>query len=159
MANAIGTIGNIPTLTVAGRLFTDLTSIIMLATHTTTGGSRNGTFRKMGSGSGAGYQVTAGKTMTVYAANFTINQTAATEVPAIAQSDNDVGIDSATALTNAVYFGSESSSRFTLAVTPAAAVGSTVSIPLFGKVAAAKYCTVNSGNTADLVCYAYSYEA
>lgn len=158
MATPIGTIGNIPTFTVAGRLFTDLTTLINLATHVSSGGNRNGTFRKMGSGTSSGYQVTAGKTLIVAAAFFVINQTAASETPAVAQSDNDVGFDSASALTNAVYFGSESTSRFVLCVTPAAAVGSGVSVQLNGKVAAAKYCTVNGGNAADLVIQAWGYE-
>lgn len=157
MANAIGTIGNIPTLTIGGRLFTDLTTIIPLYTHVTSGGNRFGTFRKMGAGTGAGYQVTAGKTMIVYASQMA-NDAAALETASYAQTDADVGLDSATALTNPVYFGSESTTFRAVLGSTTSAAGSVVNLALSGKVAATKYCTANGANVSNASHLAWAYE-
>jgi hypothetical protein len=107
MANKpIGTIGNVPTVTMGGRVFTDLDNLIYLSGAVPTGARC--TLRK--NNGSAGYQVTTGKTMTIYAAvgfpsttsygNFTLFY-----------ADNDVGQSSSTALTNGVYLNGDSASR------------------------------------------------
>lgn len=104
MATPIGTLGNIPNLVVGGRVFTDLTNLIVLAAYVTTASNR-ATFRKINTS--AGYAVTAGKTLTIYAAKATaassLSTTSAVTTATFAYSDNDVGLDTATAFTNPVY--------------------------------------------------------
>lgn len=101
MAKPIGTLGTIPTLEIGGRVFTDLTTLIRLSGFTNT--NDNCTLRK--SNGSAGYQVTGGTTLTIKAVKQTTRSALAGARLSIllAQSDNDAGVDSATALTNPVY--------------------------------------------------------
>lgn len=100
MAKPIGTLGTIDTLTVGGRVFTDLTNLIILGMAN--GGGFNSTFRKQypTNVTGAGYQVTGGKSLTLWAAQ--ILALGADNIQ-ILYSDNDVGLSSGTAFTNPVY--------------------------------------------------------
>jgi hypothetical protein len=155
MARQIGTLGTIDTITVGGRVFTDLTNMIIL--HGRHVGTNGCTLRK-DSGS-AGYQVTTGKTMTVYATrSWCIN--AANDTPTLAQSDNDVGVNSATALTNAVQQAGSSSITYapeysvnTLGTQPSESV-------LAFPIAALKYLTSKGATaSADIRVTAFCYEA
>lgn len=69
MARPIGTLGNIPTITVGGRVFTDLTSLKFLAAYITTGSTDIYSSLRL-TGTSTGYA--AVNTLTIYAvqANF-----------------------------------------------------------------------------------------
>lgn len=99
MARPVGTLGAAPSLTVGNMTFTDLDNLIVLFAW---GSDTTMTFRKINGSSApsAGYQVTAGKTLYIYAGKSLSNS--AGSGPALFQSDNDVGYNSATALTNQV---------------------------------------------------------
>lgn len=92
--------GAVPSLTVGGRVFTDLANLITLECFHTSGGSANSTFRVPGGA--AGYQVPAGKTLRLWAASMMCNA-ASSGSPALLYSDNDVGQQTATAYTNPSY--------------------------------------------------------
>lgn len=102
MATPIGTLGTIPTLTVGGRVFTDLTTLIILAGYQ--GSNARTTLRVPGASSG--YPVTTGKTLTVHAARFSCSNTPGTQgyITQLVQSDNDLGYDSNTSYTNPKYY-------------------------------------------------------
>lgn len=98
----------IPSLTVAGRVFTDLENLTHLrgfAEGTTT---VRASFRKLTAV--AGYQVPTGKKFVVKAIRCcsTVSSSNANLMFLLAYSDNDVGINSSTAFTNAVYVGGSS---------------------------------------------------
>lgn len=95
-----------PSLTIGGRTFTDLDNLIILTCYSAATGG--GTFRAQGSSSG--YQVTSGKTLRVLAVKSTSGTSTATPTYLLAQSDNDIGLNSATALTNPVYHNGSSAS-------------------------------------------------
>lgn len=159
MATPIGTLGTIPSLTVGGQVFTDLTTLIVLygSVATTT---RYTTLRKPGATSG--YQVTTGKTMTIRAAK--INYITPTGSPTInfLYGDTDVGINSASAPTNPVYLGGDSSSSCgVLGGTSGASSGPATygeSSPFF-PVVALKYSAMFLNVTATVNILAYAYEA
>ncbi len=100
MAKPIGTLGTIDTLTVGGQVFTDLTTIIGLVAFSNT--NTNGSFRVPFAA--AARVVTSAKTFTVNAVKVWTNSTAQLTQFKLAYSDNDVGMDTATALTNGVYY-------------------------------------------------------
>jgi hypothetical protein len=150
MATQIGTLGNIPTLTVAGVVYTDLTNLIVLAAYAT--GTNNGTGRRPGATSG--YQVTAGKTLTIRSVLIHSSATTAPNTK-FAQSDNDVGVDSGTALTSPIYLVSSAN-----IYSAAAAIGSEAAIPMFFPVLATKYWSFTSGTGSSAVtALSYGYEA
>jgi hypothetical protein len=96
---------NVPSLTIGGRVFTDLTNLKILQ------GVANGTTNVRCSlreaGASAGYQVPVGKTFKVLAVVFQVGASAAgtSNSVAFAYSDNDVGVAASTAFTNPVYIG------------------------------------------------------
>lgn len=90
----------IPTLTVGGRVFTDLQNLIILKGYAQL--SQNATLRNF-TGT-AGYQVTAGKTLQIQAVEWQTNSYFTTGHSVfVLQTDNDVGLNTATAFTNPVY--------------------------------------------------------
>lgn len=96
-----------PTLTVGGRVFTNLstdttTGLIMLLAYTT-GTGYNSTFRSPNATSG--YAVPAAKTLRVLAMRIFAPYTAQSSESSIGYADNDVGIATTTAFTNAVRMG------------------------------------------------------
>lgn len=102
MANIInGSV--IPFLQVGGRMFTDLSNLIKLSAFCNGVGNGYSTFRKENGGL-AGYTPSGSKSFKLQALiiRAAVAQPAAAPFY-IAQSDNDVGIASNTALTNAVY--------------------------------------------------------
>jgi hypothetical protein len=152
MAQPIGTIGTIPTLTIGGRVYTDISSNLKrLITHVAATGG--GTFRLF-SGS-AGYAVTTGKTLTIESLRREdLSSTVGTGI-AMAQTDNDIGLNSATALTNAVYWGGSNT------LTPSISTGSGTNVvaDIYFPVAALKYCTMTNSTTNDVTFQAWGYEA
>jgi len=100
-SSPVGTLGTIPTLDIGGRIFTDLTNLIVLQAQNTTT-SHWGTFRKPNSTSG--YQVTSGKTLHILGAQSSIIVDGGAGGNAtVLYGDTDVGIDSASAPTNPIY--------------------------------------------------------
>lgn len=102
-----------PSLTVAGRVFTDLTNLIILycqagISATTT----NCTFRK--SGGSAGYTPSGSKAFKAYALTIE-NYNSSTSVGAAAQlltTTADAGFDTATAFTGPVYLAANGGATF-----------------------------------------------
>lgn len=88
-----------PTLQVGGRVFTDLTNLIVLGTRAD--GGQFGTFRDLNTN--AGYQVTTGKTLTIHAARMIPRDGGITTHGNIFYGGNDVGLNSASAPTTPVY--------------------------------------------------------
>lgn len=76
MARPIGTLGTIPTLTIGGHTFADLTTLIYLACRSTSGGSRWQSLQYQADKST--YQVTSGKTFELRA--ITLMQQSSTQV-------------------------------------------------------------------------------
>ncbi len=154
MAKPIGTLGVIDTLTIGGRVFTDLTTILCLYTKGTS--TNRCTFRLYGSQSGAGYVVTGGKTLRIYA--YYLQSPSASVVSAlIAQTDNDIGLGAATAFSNPIYFGTESSTTADPIQIPAATTQSQAASPL-GKVLAGKYLSLDNNGGGTSLVTAYGYE-
>jgi hypothetical protein len=151
MATPIGTLGTIPSITVGGRVFTDLTSLKVLSSGVIT--NPRCTFR-LPTGS-AGYQVTAGTTLTVSAIRI-VPSTTGLSVCTLAQTDNDVGLDSATAFTNPVYQGG-STTIWTHAISSTIPTAVEATATLF-TVAAQKYLS-SLGNTNGERYIAFGYEA
>jgi len=91
--------GNAPTITVGGRVFSDLKNLIVIRTRVGVGGNLYGTARSLNASSG--YQVPAGKTLRITAVRevgSTLNQAVS-----IGHGDDDKGMNSAAAPTNAVW--------------------------------------------------------
>lgn len=68
----IGTLGTIPTLTIGGRVFTDLENLITLAGHASTGGSTESGLKRIGPAFSTAYQVPASKALRVLAVKLGI---------------------------------------------------------------------------------------
>lgn len=108
MATPIGTLGTIPTITVGGRVFTDLTTIIILQAYmNSSAATRYSTFRRTSSG----YQVTTAKTLKLHAAKWSGIGTNSGGFT-MGYGDNDVGFSSASAPTNETFpfYGSATNS-------------------------------------------------
>lgn len=97
MATPIGTLGTIPSLSVGGVMFTDLSTLIVLFAPQNQASNTNTTARK--AFAGAGYQVTSGKTYIIRATRF---HSSAAAAYLLKYSDNDVGVVTATSFTNGV---------------------------------------------------------
>lgn len=88
-----------PTVTVGGRVFTDLTNLIALtATMNAGAAARYSTFRR----GSAGYQVTAAKTLKLSAMKSLVMGTGS-GIITLGYGDNDVGFTSSAAPTTATY--------------------------------------------------------
>lgn len=161
MANkAIGTIGNVQTMTVGGSLFVDTTNIIILFGGTDGATNVNSGSRKFGAQGGVTYQVTTGKTLIINAYRG-IQLGSAGNDSSMAQVDNStLGFNVSTALTNPIFFGSESSTYKSLFYVTST-IGSTFEHgSVAGKVAALKYLAFQQSATANssLSHFAYGYE-
>lgn len=136
----------IPNLTVAGRVFTDLARLIILIGPTENAASSSRTTLRKPSGS-AGYQVTTGKTLTVYAIRAI--STANTFSAFLAQTDNDVGIAGNTAFTNPVYFAGLSPSTDPVFFATLNAAGYTLEIACDFQVVSQKYLSIDSNSAVN----------
>ena len=94
---------NTPSITIAGRVFTDLDNLIILGGSTGSSGDDTCTFREPNGT--AGYQVPVGKKLVVKAMKCSVlSVTAAVQFSgALVYADADVGLNSTTSLTNPVY--------------------------------------------------------
>jgi hypothetical protein len=102
MAIPIGTIGTIPTLTVGGRVLTDLTNLITLYAPITTSGHYT-TARQ--AAASAGYTPSGSKAFKVAAMVPVPNGGASSTNFGILYGNTDVGFDSASAPTSPIYPG------------------------------------------------------
>lgn len=105
MAQPIGTLGVIPTLTIGNRVLTDLTTLIVLHAGLNEGGGAAiwSTFRK--DFATAGYPVTALMTLNIAAAMVLVRVSEATVLAQFGYGDTDVGLASAAAPTTPKYTG------------------------------------------------------
>jgi hypothetical protein len=152
-ATPIGTLGTTPDFNVCGvnscRRFTDLTNLLILYAHCIGAGGANGTFR-LTSGT-AGYLVPGGKTLRI---NAILVRGTASSSAKFAQSDNDVTVDSATALTNPVYVSGDIKYDILF---PSVA-GNESMVPMSFPVATGKYFTMAcGGGTTDQLAIAFGY--
>jgi hypothetical protein len=132
-------------------VFTRMRSLIRLYGF---GVPNRSTGRKLGSQSGAGYAVTASKTLEIYASEVTPTTASQVDVN-LAQIDNDMGLNTTTAFTNPVHFGSEASGGVQMICAPGTA-GQTKETAVFGKVTAGKYLGINiSAGNAMFTGYGY----
>jgi len=156
MATPIGTLGTIPTLTVAGRVFTDLTNLIYLGT-VISGGPTDATFRLLSGSGGAGYQVTGGKTLTIYAISA-VTKTNNSIGLGLVQSDNDCGFSGS--FSNPVYeIGDVASDMHALnSVIGTGIIQSNCEDQAFFQVAATKYLGLRNDAAANIKCKAFGYE-
>lgn len=158
MAIPIGTLGTIPTLTVGGVVFTDLTNLIILKAYLLTA-SNHSTMRKV-TGS-AGYQVTTGKVLTFRAYDAVVETTSSTgPFFSMSYTDNDCGSDSATAPTNQVFEGGAATiARYgTWSAVPTN--GAPYQGLSFFQIPSQKYCTLDvKTGTVITIARTYGYEA
>lgn len=148
MARGITTAGAIPTLTIDGRTFTDLTTLIKLYTHNTTAG-RYGTCRKQ-DGSGTGYAAVA--TLRIAAIRVNLQSGTSSSVKMM-RSDNDVTFDSSTAPTNPNYYGNMNTTHFLVA-----GLGSKTDYAVDFAVSVGKFLTFDNVTNADQAIHAWGYD-
>lgn len=133
-----------PTITVGGRVFTNIADLIILATVNST--NLYGTFR-ISSGS-SGYQVTSGKTYTVYAIRLFSTTASAWVSQAVGYGDTDVGLNSGSPPTNNVQ-------SFGTAI-PSVAGTADAEAPMKFAIPAQKYPYIaGTGGTCTAVIYGY----
>lgn len=143
MAKPIGTLGVIPTLTVGGWTFTDLTTLIILHAASSNSGDFY-TLRK--SNASAGYQVTAGKTYTINAVEIAM-ATVGSSIYYFGYGDTDVGFVSASPPTNAFYLANDSTLGGQL-LPMALPVGQILGIPMIFPIPALKYVFMSPAASA-----------
>jgi hypothetical protein len=97
----------IPSLTVGGRVFTDLANLIILYGLVQGTTNVNGTFRRQTGTATAGYTPSGAKSFRALAIKTQVQHTTATASygHVIGYSDNDVGVAAAAALTNFKQLG------------------------------------------------------
>lgn len=142
----------VPCLTVGGRVFTDLSNLIILTTYVTGTSTYISTLRR--ANGSAGYQITAGKTLTIYAAQMHIIVASSVNI-GLGYGDNDVGQLTTTVPTNPVYVaGAAGVGIFSLAAIGFFEASTNFQIP------ATKYGFVNAQATAGAgTIRLYGYEA
>lgn len=92
----------VPSLTIGGRVFTDISNLIVLCGGPATAARFSTLRRPNGS---AGYQITAGKTFRIEAIVIFSGTAASIATYNLLYGDTDVGLDSAAAPTTPVYCG------------------------------------------------------
>jgi hypothetical protein len=169
MANVIGNLGTIPTLTIGGRIFTDVGSPgsagnlkILIGRPAGATNIFSGLLLE-GSQVATAYQVTNGKSLIIDAEKLT-NQTATSgdDQVAAGQADNALAFPTSSTPTNPIYFISETTTVIELiGMGGGTANGNVVYSNVRGKIASQKYgfCKglVGGGNSACLF-EAYGYE-
>lgn len=153
MSTPIGTLGNVPTLTVGGRVFVDLVNLLILgASCDSSNIVQYGTFRKPNSSSG--YTPSGITTFVFSAVHFQSGVSGTTNFVTVGYGDNDVGSNSATAPTTAtVIFGAGSLALVNAGTVKEVAISFTVPNTKY------PYMTKTSINSGDEVyALAYGYE-
>ena len=138
-----------PYIIIGGRKFTDLTNLKTLYGYAAGGASKKCTFR---TAVGDGYQVPVAKKFVVCAVEFT--GSAANSFCQLGYSDNNVGLDSATAFTNPVYPGGNISAGALLAAT----THTPYQYSFYFEVIASKYLGFTNPSTGDVYARVYGYE-
>ena len=141
----------IPSLTIGGRVFTDLTNLLIFSGPVA--GAANGitTLRRMNAS--AGYQVTAGKTLYLLAIEINTFTAVATTALSVGYSDTDLGRLVNTAPTNPVYMEGAAGYGFPTIATGKIEYGMIFTVP------ATKYPFINnSGNATTAQIRIYGYE-
>ena len=143
----IGTLGNIDTLVVGGREFTNLssTTFVLLSGSTIAGGSY-ATLR-LGSAS-SGYVVPTGKTLTIWAVSFFGTGTSEST---LGYASSDVGFNSVSAPSSPVYLYGANTAAFT-----GPASNTIYQAPAFFQVPAGSYPFVSvQVSNASMTVYGY----
>lgn len=144
-----------PTLQIGGRIFTDLSNLIVL-TATVKTASRYTTLRKVGAS--AGYQVPVGKTFTAHAMRILGTGSAQMTTGILLYGDTDVGYDSASAPTNPIFpggFSEVSAVRAMISIVNTTYYNS-AEVSNFFKIIAQKYPCIFSDNVnANYLVYGY----
>lgn len=103
-----------PTLTIGGRVFTDLDNLVHLGG--VTGADTNATFSKFDTFATAGYSPPANENFVILAVRV-INLAGTNISISLGYADNDVGHDSGSAFTNAVFtLSGDTTARSTFAI-------------------------------------------
>lgn len=140
----------IPCIQVAGRVFTDLTNLIVL--YCSIGGVTNRYGSARNNNTSAGYAVPAAKTLTILAVKQIANQAAGSAT--LMYADNDSGVSSTTAPTNPVYLAGAGLAF----LNDNAAVANQIETTLTFSVPTGKYITIDSATSnksATFVLYGY----
>lgn len=150
---------NFPSISIGGRLFTDIPNLIVLKAGVNGASVRASARSQFAS---AGYQVTAGKTLTIFAIQVN-NLVADAGSLGIGYTDNDLGLAGTTAVTNQKMYGTGVSSATGSAgdngLCPIAAVGQNERATVI-KIPATKYvCIEASSGSAKATVVMYGYEA
>lgn len=159
MSNPISNLGTINTITIGGTQFADTTNVIQL--YGFLGGATNiySGLIKVGSGTSTAYQVTTGKTLTIFAIKLASASSVAENIN-IGYADAALALNSSSAPTNPVYFGTETSTTTGFISGVGAGDHAVVSLEMKGKLAAQKFGFVKSAGTASslITIYAWGYE-
>lgn len=142
----------LPTITVGGRVFTDTKNLIILY-GLSNGTNGNSTLRRANATSG--YTPTGGKVFKAYAIKIYNLSSSASYGVSLSQSDNDLGIQSPSAMTNPVTMAGSTSMQ---PVTTATGLGQTAEGSLDFQIATGKFLTVTSSsstNSGNIIVYGY----
>lgn len=157
MAQIVGTLGAVETLTVGGRTFVNVSALITLQAWCDS--NTHAVMRK--SGGTSGYAVTAGKVLTIEAMRvLNGSQTGNIAIAALAQVDTDIGMDSSSAFVNPVGMTTTSLSGPSFGVTVSSSIPGTSANDFGGlgfPVASTKF--VGAYMQATSRCWAWGYEA
>ncbi len=154
-ADISGRSGTAPSVTVAGRTFTDLTNLKVLYCDLNGTGAITYNACKLASGT-ASYQVTAGKTLTIEACQVIAQVPVASSYFNAGYGDTDVGVRSAAAPTNYTSRGA-GTDLIPLGQGTTATLGYTQFLTRW-VIPAAKYPTVKHTATSGyfgFICYGY----
>ena len=150
----------IPSLTIGGRVFTDLANLKILFARSAGTGALNSSFRE--AGGTAGYVVPASKSFRIDAISAKMTGTAAAgaSMGQLLYSDNDAGTEGATAFTNAKYPGNSSSlSTFGTAASVASPGLARYEEPFNFLVPTGKYIgLIGTSATVSTIVQIYGYE-
>lgn len=145
-----------PTLTIGGKVLTDLRNVIRLNAFATGTSTVRSTARLDSASSG--YQVPATKSLRIIAARFRNGGGTIAQV-AIGYSDNDVGITASTALTNGVFASGSATVATTVPAVAAVAFAGLAEASLNFVVPTGKYVVMQKDTTSnvDMQCELYGY--
>lgn len=144
-----------PSLTVGGRVFTDLTNLLTFACWATGTGSTFGPCVK--TGGTAGYQVTSGKTLTIYAVLCSPDATGSVGFNLLYADTVVANGGSNSAPTNPIYFGGGGQTQGNFEM-QSGAVGVQSSFAPNFQAPSTKYLSVYNNGAGNAHCLAYGYE-